>query len=376
MKQKQQQIRIGILHRSVCVGDAIGNDIMGSYLLLENLGFEPEIVCQFPMQGFPPGFLLNEDFSPERVRDSYDVLIYHHSVDWPDGEKVINAFLGSVVVKYHNITCAEFFLPYTSLYADVCQQGREQTKRFVQSGKVALWQSDSAFNADELTVAGVEAVINVVVPPFNRINELNRISHCAVFAPGQQLELLFVGRRAPNKGHRHLLHMVASYVSLYSGNIKLRIVGSVDDELAKYSEELMSLSNQLGVKGHVEWLSHVSNQELDGLFRTSHLYVNASEHEGFCVPIIEAQSIGLPIITVDSTALRETAGINQIVCPIPSKEEDYELMAGLVHEVANNSALRESLVRHGFKNAFDRFSQEQIENLFIDSFEPILRKHS
>ena len=180
----------------------------------------------------------------------------------------------------------------------------------------------------------------------------------------------------PNKGHRHLLYMMSSYVGLYSDNIKLTIVGSVDDQLGRYSDELMALSDRLGVTGHVEWLSHISNQELDGLFRSCHVYINASEHEGFCVPIIEAQAIGLPVITVDSTALAETTGINQIVRPLPCNEEDYELMAGLVHEVATNSALRESLVHNGFRNAYDRFSQEPIENVFIGSMEPILRKFS
>jgi glycosyltransferase involved in cell wall biosynthesis len=371
-----KKIKVGILHRSVCVGDAIGNDILGSYRLLEVLGFVPEIVCEFPDKKIPPIFQLNADLTPERVRNAYDMLIYHHSVNWPDGEQVIDAFPGSIVIKYHNITPAEFFSPYTPSYEAVCRQGREQTKRFAQGGKVTLWQSDSTFNFDDLSAAGVSASINTVVPPFNRITELSRVSHGAVYGPGQQIDLLFVGRQVPNKGHRHLLYIISSYVRLYSGNIKLRVVGSVDDQFARYSYELKALSNQLGVTGHVEWLSHVSNQELDDLFRSSHVYVNASEHEGFCVPIIEAQAIGLPVITVDTTALRETTGINQLVCPLPHGAEDYDVMAGLVHEVATNSALRKSLIRHGFKNVHDRFFREPIENLFVGSLEPVLRKFS
>lgn len=370
------KIRVAIIHRSVCVGDAIGNDILGSYLLLEKLGLTPEIVCQFPDREIAASFHLNTDLSPERVVNSYDFLIYHQSVDWTDGENIIDQFTGPVVCKYHNITPCEFFKPYSPSYEGVCFKGRVQTKRLVQNGTIALFQSDSVFNAAELADFGVAASINTVVPPFNRIGELIRASHCADYGPEQKIELLFVGRRVPNKGHRHLLHIVSSYVKLYSRNILLRVVGSVDGEVACYSNELMALSSQLDVTEHVEWLSHITNQELDRLFRSSHMYINASEHEGFCVPVIEAQAIGLPVVTVSSTALRETTGVNQIVCPPPVNEDDYDLMAGLVHEVATNSALRKSLVRHGFKNVYDRFSQELIENRFIGSIEPILRKFS
>src|SRR6185295_10862184 len=107
---------------------------------------------------------------------------------------------------------------------------------------------------------------------------------------------------------RHLLHMLDSYVRLFSDNVKLRIVGAADEQLRGYTEELLALANRLGVARHVDWLTHISNDELDKLFRRSHVYVNASEHEGFCVPIIEAQAIGLPVVTVDSTAIKETAG--------------------------------------------------------------------
>jgi glycosyltransferase involved in cell wall biosynthesis len=371
-----KKIKIGIMHQSVCVGDAIGNDIMGSYLSLEKLGFEPEIVCQYPDKKIPLRFRQNINCTPSRIKEDYILLIYHHSGAWSICEDVIKAFQGKVVIKYHNITPHSFFAAYSQRYEDVCRQGREQTQRLVKGGKVALWQSDSSFNAAELSSAGVELAINKVVPPFNRLHELSSTPHYAKYEPGQQVDLLFVGRRAPNKGQRHLLHIMSSYIRLYSGNIKLKIVGAVDDQLIQYSDELMALSEQLGVTKHIEWLTHISNQELDGLFRSSHLYVNMSEHEGFCVPIIEAQAIGLPVITFNSTALGETTGINQLVCPPPNSEEDYDVMAGLVHEVATNKALRESLIRHGYKNAYERFTQEHIENRFIGSLEPIFRNLS
>src|SRR5262249_23513164 len=204
------------------------------------------------------------------------------------------------------------------------------------------------YNAQELTELGVTASQISVVPPFNRIADMLFVRHRADYRSGECAELLFVGRRAPHKGHRHLLRMLHSYVRLFSANVRLRIVGSADKQLRGYTEELLALADRLGVARHLDWITHINNDELDRLFRRSHVYVNASEHEGFCVPIIEAQAVGLPVVTVGSTAIKETTGENQLVCPSLTIDADYDLMAGLVHEVMFNPVLRDQLIRHGF----------------------------
>jgi glycosyltransferase involved in cell wall biosynthesis len=368
-----KKIRVGICHCCVTVGDAIGNDIAGSYAMLERMGFFPEIVCQFSHQQVQSSCRVNVDLNPDHVRVAYDLLIYHHSVEWVEGESIINRFSGPVVIKYHNITPATYFAEYSKVYTDTCRLGREQTSRLIRVKNVVLWQCASAFNAQDLAEAGQAVSLSVVVPPFTRIDELALLGRQAVYDPGRPTDLLFVGRRAPNKGHRHLLRMMASLMDLGWTDVRLRIVGADDAELDIYSDELFALSEALGVAAHGEWLSHISNRELDDLFLSSHVYVNASEHEGFCVPVIEAQAIGLPVVTVDAAALRETIGANQIVIPFPRFEEDYDLMAGVVHEVVVNSTLRQNLVWHGFRNAHERFSRENTENLFISTLEPILK---
>lgn len=369
-------LKVAILHRSVITGDAIGNDILGSYSLLERMGLLPEIVCEFYQEEILVDYRVKSDMNAARIRSAYDLLMYHHSVNWTDGETIIDAFSGPIVIKYHNITPAKFFTPYSQLYESVCELGREQTKRFAHGGKVTLWLSDSAYNALELSTIGVKSSDNVVVPPFTRADELFHIKNLAKYKPGECVDLLFVGRLAPNKGHHHLLQIISSYITLYSTDVRLSIVGAADIQLSEYSDQLPYLCEQLGITPHITWLSNISDRQLDGLLGTSHAYINASEHEGFCVPIVEAQSIGLPVITVDSTALAETTGTNQIICPLPRNDEGYDLIAGLIHEVVTNSSLRENLIHHGFKNTYERFSQEIIENLFVGSLEPILRELS
>jgi glycosyltransferase involved in cell wall biosynthesis len=364
---------ISICHRSVTSGDAIGNDIIGSYQLLERMGFSPTVLCQFADDSISGLARIDSNLDPDRVSKTYDLLLYHHSIEWRDGEAIINAFSGPVVAKYHNITPGEFFAPYTAEYEAICHAGRNQTARLAHNGRVRMWQAASSYNAQELITLGVTASQISVVPPFNRIADMLFVRHRADYRSGQCAELLFVGRRAPHKGHRHLLRMLDSYIRLFSGDVRLRIVGNADEQLRSYTEELLALADRLGVARHLDWITHISDDELDGLFRRSHVYVNASEHEGFCVPIIEAQAVGLPVVTVDSTALKETAGENQLVCPPLTSDDSYDFMAGLVHEVMINHTLREQLIQHGFRNIYERFLPEDIEDLFVSSLEPVWR---
>ena len=80
-------LHFGILHQSIWQGDAIGHDIAGMYRLLANMGFKPSLFAQHYDD------LLLENFDCHMIDDkslsAMDVLIYHHSIYWPEGETVL-----------------------------------------------------------------------------------------------------------------------------------------------------------------------------------------------------------------------------------------------------------------------------------------------
>jgi len=356
------------MHRTVAIGDAIGNDIFGTYRLLERTTLAPTIVCEFPHSDLTGKFTVSTDLDPHHVNDSFDLLIYHHSVEWQDGEKILNAFDGQKIVKYHCVTPPHFFAKYSSRDEQTCRKGIEQTERIAQTVEIDLWLPDSRHNALELQAVGVETHKITVLPPFNRTGMLLKESNKFLRCPSPHVvEVLFIGRRAPSKGHRHLLMAISGYKQLFSENVKLTVVGAVDEQTRDYSTELTEMAVDLGVEANVEWLSHVSNSKVDELLCGSNIYVNASEHEGFCVPIIEAQAVGLPVISVDCAAARETLGPNQAVIPLPRSHTDYDVMAGLIHEVATNATFRRGLVEYGFQNVYRRFSDDAIENTLVEA---------
>ena len=364
--------RIGIAHQTVLAGDAIGADVTGAYRLLERCGFEPVILCEHAHPQVVADFRVRVGTEPKA--DDLAMLLYHHSIHWPAGEALLAAYHGRIVVKYHNITPADFFAPYAEQYRERCAEGREQTGRMARDARIALWQADSGFNSRELEALGVPHERRTVVPPFNRIDAAFRMAHRAVYAPRGPFVATFIGRRAPNKGHAHLLRTVAAWRDLYpEARLELRVIGAVDAALEPYYEELRALESSLRIGDRVHWLGHCDDAQIAATLCDSHVYLNLSEHEGFCVPLVEAQAMGLPVVTTDATALADTAGPGQFVVGVPKSQADYDLIAGLVHEVCTSLRVRQWVVAAGCRNAFSRFTAEEVEAAFLNSLEPVLR---
>lgn len=367
------KLRIGLLHQTVWIGDAIGNDIVGAYELLTRCGFEVSIHCQYV---HPEVKARCRVLSGPQCLDAgaeLDAVIYHHSVCWDEGEVFLRGYPGKVVVKYHNITPEEFFRPYAELHHAKCSEGRRQTVRLLGMPGITHWQCDSEYSASELRELGLAPAKATVVPPFMRIDGLLRETPERTYPLAGPFEALFVGRRAPNKGHAHVIRTLAAWRELFP-EVALRctIVGSVDGHLSSYYGELAALQEELGVGDAIRWLEHVSDAELDGLFRVSHVYLNMSEHEGFCVPLVECQALGLPVVSTNVTALAETAGPSQMLVPVPGGPGDYDFVAGVVHEICRSHGLREHLVRIGFANAYYRFAREKLEDRFMEDMAPVL----
>jgi len=144
--------------------------------------------------------------------------------------------------------------------------------------------------------------------------------------------------------------------------------------MISYFDELQVLAADLQIEEFVNWHGLLPDQGLDNLYRQADVFLCMSEHEGFCVPLIEAQSIGLPVVACDAGAISETLGEEQIVSQSPLTDEDYLLYAHLLNEVTTNEELRNKLKEQGFRNYMERFSKERIADSFVESLEPVLRQ--
>jgi glycosyltransferase involved in cell wall biosynthesis len=361
--------RVGICHQTVADGDAIGNDIAGMYDLLESMGWEPAILCEY-VHGDLGSRRTVTVLDAETV-NAHGLLIYHHSIYWERGEALLRAYTGVPVVKYHNITPPQFMEPYSSTNTLLCRAGREQTQRLIRLPGDHYWLADSEYNRRDLTALGERPDRIAVVPPFTHTDALlGRPSMAEYDGPGPRYAL-FVGRLMPHKGHLTLLKILRAYQTHVDGDLALYIVGAQDAELASYRAELDAFIQDFALRCRI--YDHVEQGVLTELFRSCHVYLCMSAHEGFCVPIVEAQAAGMPVVAMDASAVRDTAGEGQLVGPPPLEDPDHLFYALLLQQLFADPDLRRALVRRGYRNVLTRFSREAVENAFMGALWPRLR---
>ena len=140
----------------------------------------------------------------------------------------------------------------------------------------------------------------------------------AIAATGDdKVNIVMVGRLAPNKAHPALIEAFASYHHDYNSESRLIIIGKEETRLRKYSPLLRELANRLKIKDAVVFAGEVSDEGLKAYYQIAHAFMLTSEHEGFCVPLVEAMAMGVPVVAT-SAALAAVPGMfNRIAVRLP-----------------------------------------------------------
>lgn len=343
---------------SITEHDAISNDVVQQCDFFRSIGIRSEIFA-----GKYGPTLENRALSYssllEYISDPRNILIYHHGVYWTMGLKIIKQAKCKIYLKYHNITPIEFFERYDKKSAFATKMGRKQTAQLVQSGKFDKYLGDSQYNINELIELGVPQEQCEVIPPFHCVHEFDNTQLNRKLLDEQldgKINVLFVGRVVPNKGHKHLIRTIARYVHFYDTNIRLNIVGNIENASKKYIKELKSEIEEAHLNQVVHFRQKVSFEDLHTYYASSHVFLVLSEHEGFCVPILEAQYHKLPIIALGCAAVGETVGTDQLVYP----DLDYDFFACAIHKVATSPNLRSALANTGLQN-FKKYETSELQ---------------
>ena len=354
------------MHQTVTKYDAIGNDIEMMYKLL-SINHSCVVYAENQLNS-NVSYIQKQDLLQD-IGDPASVFIYHHSVYWAEGETLLKQTTGQLIFRYHNITPAYFFEPYNAHHYSQCFLGRQQTERFVRDFPKAFWLADSSYNLQDVSNPPLDRI--AVCPPFNKIEQWavgvpdEKILQQLLFS--DDINLLFVGRIAPNKGHLFLFDVLRHYCSNYSRGIKLRIIGKFDDNLSSYNQELLDRIKLLGLIDCVEFIGEINDTLLLTYYLGSDFFLCASEHEGFCVPIAEAQYFQLPIIARATSAVPETIGNNQIVLGENSKE-----YAAAINVIYNNHEYYTFLSQNGLSNFKKRYSLDKLFTILFDFLASVL----
>lgn len=315
-------------------GDGIGNDIKGIHNLLIENGIESYIICNKTNQ--KDSYVLNPKSS--FTNKSKDIHILHYgNYGYP-----IEYFLslkGKKVLRYHNITPAFFFKDFCNI--DLFNQiVKDEMRSYIELNSliqyIDFWLFDSSFNYRSLVdMLRLSTKINMeVLPIFKSYN----INYNLKKSPSYQIG--FIGRIVPNKKVEDLLFLLKKLIEI-DNRYKLFIVGKKIDAFGQYYEYIQSIGIQLGLTKHITIHQNLKDDEVYNLLKNWDFLVTLSEHEGFCIPILESFGSGVPVIAYNSSAIPETMkGVGVLI-----NYKDYRYIAELINLLNCKYNLKETIIK-------------------------------
>ena len=164
--------------------------------------------------------------------------------------------------------------------------------------------ADSAFNAREIEAMGhPRAGVLPLVLDFKALRSAPDRRVLRQYRDGL-VNVLFVGRCAPNKKIEDLLNAFYYFQRYVQPASRFIHVGSFAG-LEQYHALLLARARELQLQ-HVDLVGTVSQAELNAFYDVSRLFLCLSDHEGFCIPLIEAMTHRLPVLAYAAGAVPET----------------------------------------------------------------------
>jgi glycosyltransferase involved in cell wall biosynthesis len=313
-------------------GDAITNEAMRLRSLLQR-------VCASEVFGVYIDPRLS-DVQPLRLyTGGHDaLLIAYTSIGQDELFRFLLSAREEIVLRYHSMTPPAELLPYDPEYARLLEAGREQVAALAPRASLGL--AGSHFAEEELVQHGFEhtATCPLLISADRLLSMTPRTPRGLDRKEGPVV--LFVGRIVPNKAVEEVLvafHVLKTY---HLTDARLVLVGG--PQFPAYDRMLQALASELGLVD-VHFLGRVDAAELAGVYRRADILVCLSRHEGFCAPLVEAMSFGVPVVAADSAAIGETLGGAGLLLD----DRSPTLVAEAMHQAIVDRSLREALVARG-----------------------------
>lgn len=307
-------------------GDAVGDNARALRALFRRLGHDSDLFALSIDDD------LRGDVRPWTDPESRqaDVTILHFAMPSPMSE-ALATLPGARVLCYHNVTPPAFFAPYDEGITRLTVLGRRELADL--AGRVDLAVGVSEYNRQELEDLGFAptGVLPLLLDP-DRLRAQPAVPAIERLLQDGLTNILFVGRIAPNKkieDHIRLAEQYKRYVDVY---YRFIFVGH-DQAVPRYAAAVRALIAEYRMLPDRFWFTGpVPEAELAAYYRNAHAYVSLSEHEGFCVPLVESMAMDVPVLAYAAAAVPETLGGAGVTFAPKDLEYAAELLGGLIYD--------------------------------------------
>lgn len=318
--------------------DAIGNHARQVRTLLRSEGIASDIYGEW----IDPRVASEARPYTEARPQPGSVALYHASthssmVGWLQARAAEGV---RVLSDYHNITPSSYFARWEPAATDSMDRARAELSQMAPVVEGAL--ADSRFNEHELVTAGyartATAPLLVDLDAYHRPPDPRLLTRLQRERDRGGSRWLFVGRIAPNKCQHDVIGAFAVYRRVFDPAAQLTLVGSVTS--LSYLQALQRLAATLDLDESLTIVDGIGSAELLAYFAVADTFVCLSEHEGFCVPVLEAMELGVPVVAYDAAAVPETLGGTGVLVA----DKDPWSVAAAVDALGRDEARRHALV--------------------------------
>jgi glycosyltransferase involved in cell wall biosynthesis len=339
--------------------DAIGNHVLQAQRVLRRAGIESDIwadVIHAPLAGTARPYT--------EAPPAGDAAALYHLSTHSDMAAWLHQRAGAgqrLLAYYHNITPAEYFARWEPAAARSCVAARDEMRLLAGDTELAL--AASGYNRGELEEAGypkaVTSPLLLDLEAYHAPPAAAAVDRIRRKRDGGGARWLFVGRLAPNKCQHDVIAAFAAYRKAFDPRATLVLPGGVTSP--RYLNAMHAMIRDLDLGGSVELPGGLAFGDLLAEFATADVFVSCSEHEGFCVPVIEAMELGVPVVAYGAAAVPETVNGAGVVLD----DKDPLVVAVAVASLLADDGRRRSLIEAGRRRAAD-FSLARTSKQFLD----------